>query len=233
MFRKYLDSFIRLIFPDLCAGCQENQPVKGDIFCVYCNRDLPYCEFPSLTENIITGRVYGRLQPVWASSYIYFKEGNVAQHLLHALKYRGRKDIGTEMGVRHGRYLKEILSKDRIPDRIIPVPLHPKRLHERGYNQSESYGLGLSQELEIPMDTKLLTRNRYTTTQTRKSKIDRVKNVQGAFMLKNPDKYKNQHLLLVDDVFTSGATMESCAEPLLTIPGISLSIATIALADDW
>lgn len=231
-FWSYWDSLVKLAFPDLCVACQQEQPVKGDILCIGCEMSMPYCRFPNLEDNLIHWRIGGRLLPEWASAYLYFKSGNTSRHILHALKYRGRKDVGEILGLRHGAEIKDKLTVPP-PDVIIPVPLHPRKLHERGFNQSTAYGKGLSDALNVRMREDLLSRNRYTETQTNKSKEDRMNNVLGAFHLSDPGALEGKSVLLVDDVFTSGATIEACALPLIHIPGIKLAIATLAIADDW
>jgi len=229
---SYLDSLLKLAFPDLCVACQHEQPVKGDLLCVQCESAMPYCKFPSLTDNLIHWRIGGRLLPEWCSSLIYFKSGGTSQAILHALKYRGRQDIGESLGRRHGEVIRNGLEIPP-PDYILPVPLHPKRLHERGYNQSAAYARGLSEPLGSPVAEDLLIRNRYTETQTNKSKADRITNVSDAFALGPGASLEGKSVLIVDDVFTSGATMEACAAPLIHIPDIRISIATLAIADDW
>lgn len=229
---SYLDGLLKLAFPDLCVACEQHQPVKGDLLCVQCESEMPYCNFPSLTDNLIHWRIGGRLMPEWSSSLIYFKSGGTSQAILHALKYRGRQDIGESLGKRHGEVILKGLSVPP-PDFIVPVPLHPKRLHERGYNQSAAYARGLSEALGSPAMEQMLVRNRYTETQTNKSKMDRIANVSDAFALGEAVDLEGKSVLIVDDVFTSGATMEACAAPLIHVPGIRISIATLAIADDW
>jgi ComF family protein len=229
---QYLDSLKKLVYPELCMSCMNRQPVLNDVLCVHCDAQLSPCNFESLKDNLIHWRLGSRLLPTWASAYIYFKTGNTAQTLLHRLKYTGKQEIGSVFGERHGQLI--VGHSDYIrPDYIIPVPLHSKRLHQRGYNQSAVYAHGLNAYLSSEVREDLLIRNRYTETQTSKSRIDRIRNVDDAFRVKDPHRLEGKLLLLVDDVFTSGATLESCAIPLLQIPGIQLAIATLAIADDW
>lgn len=160
-----------------------------------------------------------------------FQKGGRVQHLLHQLKYRGRQDVGVYLGKMYG------LTLSRIPDYrnvelILPVPLHTRRLHFRGYNQSACFAQGLSEALDIPWSDALLLRTAHTETQTNKSRMERFENVARAFEVPDPDGIVGKHILLVDDVLTTGATLEACGTLLLEIPGISLSLATIAMASD-
>lgn len=229
----YWDGFLHLFFPDLCMACGKQSPVRGDLLCVYCNDELPFCHFPSLVDNLMHWRLGGRVLPSWGSSYLYFKEGNVTQALLHQLKYRGKKAVGEEFGQRHGELLMDQLPHEKRPHYIIPVPLHPKRLHERGYNQSNYYARGLSSAMGIEVREDILVRTKYTETQTRKSKTDRIKNVSDAFEVKHSDQLIGKSVLIVDDVFTSGATMEAAIQPLIPVDDLEVAIATLAVADDW
>lgn len=231
--KLYWESFLHLFFPDLCAACMREIPVSGDVLCVYCNHDLPLCGFPSLTDNLVHWRLAGRALPIWASSYMFFKEGNVTQALLHQLKYRGKQYIGEEFGRRHGEYILSQLPAEWRPDYIIPVPLHPKRLHERGFNQSTCYARGLSEAMRVKVREDILVRRKYTETQTRKSKQDRIKNVSDAFQLRDAEGLTGKTILIVDDVFTSGATLEACILPFHGLEEVKVSIATLAIADDW
>jgi ComF family protein len=229
--KKYLKSLVGLIFPDLCLACRKEQPISGSLFCVGCEAVMPYCDFDDLRTNEAFMRIAGRLPVKHASSFVYFKSNNIVQNILHGLKYEGKEEIGLSMGKFHGEQLKPML-KD-YPDIIVPVPLHPKKRHTRGYNQSEIYAKGLAMGLHIPVYPNVLKRKKFTETQTKMNKSDRLLNVSEAFELYNPGRINNKHILLVDDVLTSGATLEACGLPLLQIPGVTVSVATLALADNW
>ncbi len=230
---EWIESLWELVFPNLCYCCVRQQPISGGILCAHCEMELPLCEFSSLYSNDITSRMTGRVPLLWAASSVYFKTGSITQRLLHEFKYRNKREIGVEFGK---RIATEILSKIQVnhkPDIIIPVPLHPKKLYIRGFNQSDCIGMGLSKELNISLRTDILIRKRFTETQTRKSKLERIQNVDLAFQVKDPKSLTGRHILLVDDVFTSGATLEACAIALLNVAEVQISIATLALADEW
>jgi ComF family protein len=162
------------------------------------------------------------------SSFLLYDKGLSTQNILHSIKYKGNKLLATYLGEMYGH---EILGKfDRPLDYIIPVPLHKRKLRERGYNQSEYWANGLSVSLKAPVDTKTLIRTQYTSTQTKKSRTDRVKNVENAFRVQRADPLKGKTVLLVDDVITTGSTLEACGMALWNAGIRSLHIATIAYA---
>lgn len=196
-----------------------------------CEAEMPYCHFDDLKTNEAFMRIAGRLPVKNASSYVYFKSDNIVQNILHALKYEGKEEIGLSLGRFHAEQMKPMLSD--YPDILVPVPLHPRKKHIRGYNQSEIYAKGLSLGLNIPVYPNVLKRKKFTETQTKMNKSERLRNVSEAFELRNPGQINNKHILLVDDVLTSGATIESCGLPLLQIPGVTISVATLSIADNW
>jgi len=160
------------------------------------------------------------------TAYLYNK-GNAVQQLVHKLKYRGMKEIGIFLGEALGREMAGVLDDSSISC-IIPVPLHPKKLRKRGFNQSEVIAQGISNITGLPVNTSVLCRKSFTSTQTRKSKYERWQNVESIFGLRDPEKIKNSHILLVDDVITTGATIEACAHTLLQYEGVRLSVAAVA-----
>ncbi|MCX6287845.1 MAG: ComF family protein [Bacteroidetes bacterium] len=172
---------------------------------------------------------WGRADILSATSYLLFNKGSKVQSMIHALKYKGRKDIGIFLGEEFGKILKECppFSTSEI---IIPVPLHRKKYLKRGYNQSEQIAIGLSSSMGIPYTVQCLLRKNETETQTHKSRFLRWKNVNDIFYIKDPDKITGTKILLVDDVITTGATLESCISKLSLIPTVSISVATIAYA---
>jgi len=169
----------------------------------------------------------GRVKLENVSAYFYFSKGGKVQHLMHQFKYRGRHEIGVYFGKLYGTDLKQADSF-RDVEMVIPVPLHPKKLRKRGYNQSEKFGAGLAQSMEIALESKILIRTYASETQTRKSRFSRWENVKEIFTVKEPEKIANKHVLLVDDVITTGATMEACANHLLEVEGTRVSVASLA-----
>jgi ComF family protein len=164
-----------------------------------------------------------------ACSFFYFRKGSRYRKLLHMLKYQGREDIGVFLGRQFGLELKNSELYKPITA-IIPVPLHPKRFKERGYNQAEAIGRGLSEAMGVPVATDVLLRNVYTQTQTKKSRMERMQNIAGAFTVNNPEKIESGHVLLVDDVITTGATLETCVQTLTDSVDVKVSVVSLAYA---
>ena len=220
---------LHLFFPALCEGCQQPL-VKGEsILCIRCAVMIPRTAFHGFADNETAVRFTGRVPYRHATSYAWFTAGGLLQHLLHRLKYDSQKSIGKDLGQRFGEEIKD-LDWARSIDEIIPVPLHPKKYAERGFNQSAVIAGGLGEALGKPVADGMLKRTRHTQSQTQKNREERITNVADAFAATRPDKLRGKHLLLLDDVLTTGATMEAAANALLTIPGITVSLATIGLA---
>lgn len=191
---------------------------------------LPKTNFHKVRNNLVEKTFWGKIKIEHATSYFFFVKGSVYQEMLHRLKYKGRSDIGVYLGTRFGHELAQSPDFSSI-DQIIPVPLHPDRLKTRGYNQSERIATGLSNAMNIPVNTQSLKRKTYTETQTLKSKDERWENVSSAFEADMPANLNGKHILLVDDVLTTGATIEGCAIALQKrFPNVKISVATLAFA---
>jgi ComF family protein len=190
---------------------------------------MPKTNFHLDKENLITQLFLGRAPIHSAASYYFFHRGGKVQHLIHQFKYKGQKEIGIFIGNRYGKELLKSPFFNSI-ESIIPVPIHYKKQKKRGYNQSEIFANGISQSMNIRVDAKTLVKTTKTESQTKKSRSDRWENVQEVFELKKYDHLTNKHILLVDDVITTGATLESCISMLVKIPGIKISIVSVALA---
>lgn len=228
----FADPFGRLLdllFPRLCLACEAHLPPGKEIICLFCQHRLPRTDFHLLRENPFTERFWGRLPLQHASSLYHFNKGGRVQRLVHQLKYHHQPEVGYQLGLLHGRQLSVSPHYAQL-DLIVPVPLHPKKQHLRGYNQSDCYARGLSEILKIPWSGTVLSRRMYTQTQTRKSREERLNNVEDAFELRQPDLIKGRHILLVDDVITTGATLEACGLHLLQAEGVKLSMGTIGFA---
>ena len=225
----YLSDFISLIFPRICAGCGNSLWKNEDGLCHFCEYHLPKTNFHHDLENPITRLFYGRVDIETGAAFLYFNKGSKVQRLVHQLKYKGRKDIGIYLGDKYGLLLKYAPCFNSA-DAIIPVPLHKKKYMQRGYNQSEQFAIGLAGSMKIPVNRHLMMRTKATETQTRKSRFSRYENVKDIFTVKEPERWAGRHLILVDDVITTGATLESCILALNVIPGVKISIACIATA---
>ena len=226
----YLADFIALIFPQLCAACNGALLKGEDVLCTHCLYNLPYTHFYNKPDNIVTRQFWGKLKVENVYAMLYFTKGGSVQNMVHQLKYRGMQQVGVKLGLLAGQQLRQATGLNPI-DYIIPVPLHKSRLRKRGYNQSACFAQGLAQKLNAEVQTGNLVRIAATQTQTKKSRFNRFLNMQHVFAVANAAKLEGKHVLLVDDIVTTGATLEACGNELLKIPGLRLSIATIAYAE--
>ncbi len=228
--KAYLSGFLGLFMPSLCSAC-GNHLVQGEhIICLTCYHDLPFTDFHLQHDNAIATRFWGRVDVHAATALMHFEKGNKVQQLVHELKYKGRDDVGEYLGELLGKQLKHAEAFKDVAQ-VIPVPLHWRKKLKRGYNQSACFAEGIAKAMDIEVNLELLQRARHTQTQTKKSRDERWINVKDVFKLHKPEQYTGMHVLLVDDVVTTGATLEACAQQLLQIPGVRVSIATIAVAD--
>ncbi len=226
----YFADFVSLLFPELCQACGESLVTGEDLLCINCRYNLPFTDFHLKPDNMVAQQFWGKINLEAAYAMCYFTKGEKMQHLMHQFKYKGIQKIGNLLGNIAG----EQLGKNPVfssVDVIIPVPLHKSRLRKRGYNQSACFAEGLSEKLNIPVDENSLLRVRATQTQTHRSRFSRFENMQEVFALANTDTLINKHVLLVDDVVTTGSTLEACGTELLKVEGLKLSIATIACAE--
>ena len=223
-----LRDFLSLIFPRVCEACGKSLFTGESCICSYCMYHLPRTDFHLYDDNPVAKLFWGRTSIFSASSLYAFNKGSKVQHLIHQLKYRGKKEIGISLGKYYGKELKTASSFSSA-DMIIPVPLHRKKQRKRGYNQSETFAQGLAESMNIDILNDALIRTHLSETQTRKSRFARWKNVEHIFQVIAPEKIQGKHILLVDDVITTGATLEACANKILEIPATKVSIATIAV----
>jgi ComF family protein len=227
---SYFHDFIGLFFPELCAACGESLLKNEEVVCSSCIYYLPYTSHHLDPENRVARQLWGRFPFVQAGAYVYFQKGNKVQHLMHQLKYNHRPEAGFRMGKLYG--LELVRSEGwALPDGIIPVPLHPAKQRKRGYNQSDHIARGLAEGLGIPVITDNLYRTHNTETQTKKARFERYENLQNAFRVRDAACLEGKHLLLVDDVITTGATLEACALRLLALQNVRVSIVALAFAE--
>jgi ComF family protein len=230
VFKRAVTDLISLLFPNLCNGC--GRPLFGgeDLICTACLFDLPYTDFHLFDDNRVAKQLWGRLPLNVAMAMLYFKKANRVQNLMHNLKYNNKTDLGVLLGKLLGDRLIEH-EKYRSADLIMPVPLHKKKLRSRGYNQSYFIASGAAEILGITLSVTHLLRTEATESQTKKSRYTRYENMQSVFAIANAEDLTGKHILLIDDVLTTGATLEACGNELLKNGAAKISIATLAFTE--
>ncbi len=224
-------SLSQLFFPLNCECCNNWLSENEEVLCLHCIAALPRTNYHHDLHNQSQERFVGRVNIQFATSFLYFTKEGMMQHLMHRFKYRNRTNIGKYLGMifghelAAGNYLQNI-------DGIVPVPLHFSKKDRRGYNQSDLIAEGLQESINVPIFSDALIRTKNTESQTHKTRAQRLENVRGVFKATNPQSLQGKHLLLIDDVLTTGSTLESAALTLLSIPGVSISIATLGIAID-
>jgi ComF family protein len=227
---------VHLFYPRLCEGCSKPLLAAEQVLCIGCSMELPDTGYHNIAGNETEQRFAGRIPFAHATTFAWFTNDGLLQHLVHGLKYKNKKEIGYYLGRQLGQSLQRTITSDGQPgwikeiDLIIPVPLHPAKKAKRGYNQSTLIAEGMSEVLHIPVSEDALLRVRNTETQTHKTRAERVSNMAEAFTINEKVQLKGKHILLCDDVLTTGATLEACALALLREESIKISIATIGIA---
>jgi len=224
-----INDFISLLFPLTCLSCGNHLYKNETIICTYCLLHLPKTDFHLDPENPVSKVFWGRVKIEAGSAFYYYRKGNKVQNLIHQMKYNGHKEVGIFLGESYGNVLKDIEPFNSV-EKIIPIPLHRKKLKKRGFNQAEMFAIGLSRSMNAELDVESVQRTVATTTQTKKSRYKRWENVSDIFEVKNSERITGKHILLVDDVITTGATMEACIQAILKITDTKVSVASIAFA---
>ena len=227
--RDWLHSILNLFYPRVCAACGESLLKDEETVCLKCRYLLPKTGYELNPDNPLAQIFYGRVKFHAVTACFFFAKSGKVQHLIHELKYKGNIEAGVFLGQQLGETIKDAPLFQGI-DYLIPVPLHPKREKQRGYNQSLMIAKGINEVTGIPIGDKYLIRAVNTATQTKKSAEERYKNVKDIFEVRFPEELEGKHVLLIDDVLTTGATLESCAHQLEDISGIIISAATAACA---
>lgn len=222
-------NIINLFFPKACAGCDSLLVANENTICTLCRHNIPITNHHLNPENEAFKKFYGRIPIEYASAHLYFHKKGIAQEVIHKLKYKGQEEIGTVLGNWYADDLKKIPIL-QTADIIIPVPLHKKKFRERGYNQVTTFGQALSNELNIVYNDSILIRKVYSKTQSKKTLLGRTEGIENIFDVSATEKHHNKHFILIDDVITTGATLEACSRALLKIPGAKISIVCIAMA---
>jgi ComF family protein len=219
--------FIGLFFPKYCRGCEDALVHGEDLICTKCILEMPRSNYHLEKENPFYKRINGRIPVKYVMTLFKFVKASRVQHVLHSLKYKNQPELGNLLGRVYGVDLKKA-GYEKEFDLIIPVPIHISRRRKRGYNQSDEFGKGLSEILNIACSDDVMARRSKTETQTKKSKLDRWENVSEGFKVTKPDRLHNKRILLVDDVMTTGATLEACGRLIIDAGCRELSIACIA-----
>ena len=226
--KTLLANFASLIYPELCVICGEPLIENETFFCFACFLKLPKTNYHLIPENQAIERLSGKVSLVKASSYFYYNKGGVAQKLISEIKYKGNRNLGEWIG---GYLAKDMISSGFFQgiDYMVPVPLHRSKEKKRGFNQAEKIAEGIAQVTKIPLETNNVLREKANTSQTKKGIFDRWKNTRNLFNLKDTKLFKKKHILLIDDVLTTGSTLEAVAQSLLKSQGVKISILTLAI----
>lgn len=226
--KEIKESVLHLFFPHICTGCGSDILNVESALCMRCVDAMPETNFELHPDNPVEKSFWGRLPLNGATAQFYFTKESLMQHLMHQFKYKGNRELGIQLGRMMG---EQIMNSGRFDaDALVPLPLFPAKEKRRGYNQATVLCQGIAERMKIPILDKAITRPQHTETQTKKGRIERWKNMEGKFILSDPDAIKNKHLLLIDDVVTTGATLEACGNELLKAENVRLSLATLCTA---
>jgi ComF family protein len=226
--KEIKDSLLHLVFPHVCTGCGTDILNEETLLCMRCMDALPETNFQWHANNPVEKTFWGRLPLEAATAQFYFNKESLMQHLMHQFKYKGNKDLGIQLGRIMGEQLKT--SGRFEADVIIPLPLFRAKEKRRGYNQASVLCEGMAEIMNIPVLQHVIARPQHTETQTKKGRVERWKNIDGKFLLTDANMIRGKHVLLVDDVITTGATLEACGMELLKAENTRLSIATFCIA---
>ena len=229
LFKEIFNNFISLFYPEICAVCYQNLVSGENTICLSCLQKIPRTRLHLVKDNVIEQRFWGKANLERATAFYYFTKKSRFQKILHQLKYSDNREIGVVMG----KYAaSELIENEDFTqfDYLVPVPLHPKKLQKRGYNQSLCIAQGLAEFLKVEIDTENLVRVIENPTQTKKSTYERWENTKGIFAVKNPQLFENKRILLIDDVLTTGSTLIACVEAIHEVCNAKVSVFTLAVA---
>lgn len=227
-FKEIQNSILHVLFPHVCAGCGSDILNEESTLCMRCLAELPETNFHFHANNPVEKIFWGRVPVLSATAQYYFSKETRMQHLMHQFKYKGHKALGKQLGYLMGN---DLLKSDRFKiDAILPLPLFASKEKRRGYNQATVLCEGIAEVMKVELLKDVIIRTQHTATQTKKGRVERWINIEGKFELIKPGKIQNKNILLVDDVITTGATLEACGQELLKANNIRLSIATLCFA---
>ena len=227
--KSLFNNFISIFYPKLCVVCKNPLMENEDFFCMHCLLQLPKTNHHIHSSNAASERLLGKASVKRASAYLFYHKGGIAQKVISEIKYQGNQPLGQWIGT----YLaKDMLSSDFFDgiDYIVPVPLHRKKRKIRGFNQAEEIGKGVSLVTSIPMDNENLYRKHANSSQTKKGVFERWQNSQEIFDLIDNKIFSGKHILIIDDVLTTGATVEACVECIRKSDNVKVSFLALAIA---
>lgn len=229
LLQEIKNSLLHFSFPQICEGCGTDLPEPTQFLCLKCLSFLPATNFHMHPNNPIEKIFWGRIPVTYATSQFYYTRESIIQQLMHQFKYSGNKDLGLFLGKLMGDALS---SSNRFSylDALIPLPLFPSKERKRGFNQATILSEGISAVLNVPVLKNVICRNSFTETQTKKGRIERWQNMEGRFELTATAQLEGKHVLLIDDVVTTGASLEACGTELLKVKDLRLSIATLCFS---
>lgn len=223
------DDFLSLFLPRPCLACGAHLVRGEEVLCTACQVEMARTDFHIRRGNMLEQAFWGRCPVEKAAAFSVYNRGSRIRKLVHLLKYSGRKDVGIMLGTLYGSVLSGSGFTDGM-DMIIPVPLDPARERSRGYNQSRCIADGLASRCNLPVRSDILFRTGRSGSQTRRGRYERWENVEGLFTVRKPGEITGRHLLLVDDVITTGSTVEACVTALMSAEGVKVSVAALAAA---
>jgi len=225
---NYVTDVKTLFFPKYCSSCNRNLMHFESAICMHCLSHLPRLHVHDEKDNAVEKIFWGRVELNAATAFLQMPRNGIAHRLVHRLKYHNDQEVGERLGVLFGH---ELMSSERMKniDVIVPVPLHPKKLHLRGYNQCDCIAKGIGETLGVEVSQNNLTRTHFSASQTRKGRISRWSNVKDIFWVREPERLEGKHIFIVDDVITTGSTIEACASALNKIKGVKLSVGALAI----
>ncbi|MEO5906213.1 MAG: phosphoribosyltransferase family protein [Saprospiraceae bacterium] len=228
--KTFFKNMLALLYPPLCASCGIQRPLDNHIFCLDCLHELPETGYHLHPQNPFEKHFRGRIDLKAGAAFLYFSRGGGTQRLLHQIKYNNQPDLITMIGRWYGKQLlqSELWSDS---DVVVPVPLHWKKQRKRGYNQSAVFGDGIAEAMNIPCPKNVLKRITHNKSLTGMKRFDRVETIGSSYILSNPKPVRHKNVLLVDDVLTTGSTLEACANALAIAQISSLKMVTIATGE--
>jgi len=224
--KEIKESLLHLAFPHVCAGCGNDILDTDNLLCLDCISGLPQTGFQQYDDNPVEKAFWGRIPVAHATAQYYFTKDSLMQQLMHQFKYRGNRELGLYLGRLMGADLLQLQKFSNI-EALVPLPLFAAKEKQRGYNQAAVLCYGIAEEMNIPVVKDAVARAQYTESQTKKTRVERWQNIEGRFELVNASAISGRHILLVDDVITTGATLEACGRALLQAQNVQLSIAAL------